>query len=104
MDSRMSRDPMPRLRSTLDWEALSLRLTFTALTVVAIIFLVGPSLIVVLTSLTASQSSKGQPSWRALRWFIALLDAAQMQQAAGASLIVAFGATVLSAVLGMAAA
>jgi putative spermidine/putrescine transport system permease protein len=104
MDSRMSRDPMPRLRSTLDWEALSLRLTFTALTVVAIIFLVGPSLVVVLTSLTASQSLKFPPDGFSLRWYMALLDAAQMRQAAWTSLVVAFWTTVLSAVLGTAAA
>jgi hypothetical protein len=36
----------------MDWESLSLRLAFAAMTAVAIVFLVAPSLIVILTSLT----------------------------------------------------
>ncbi len=91
-------------RATIDWEAVSLRVVFTALTLVAVIFLIGPSLIVLITSLTASQSLKFPPTALSFRWYVALLDADQMQQAAWTSLVVAFWTTVISAVLGTAAA
>ena len=90
--------------SSFDWEAMSLRIVFMALTLVAVIFLVGPSLIVLITSLTASQSLKFPPDALSFRWYVALLDADQMQQAAWTSLVVAFWTTVISAVLGTAAA
>src|SRR5712671_6028006 len=95
---------MPNPGSTIDWEAMSLRLVFLGLTAVAVVFLIGPSLIVILTSLTASQSLKFPPDGLSLRWYLALLDADQMQQAAWTSLVVAIWTTVLSAVLGTAAA
>jgi len=95
---------MPSPKSTTDWEARSLRLVFMALTAVAVVFLIGPSLIVILTSLTASQSLKFPPDGLSFRWYVALLNADQMQQAAWTSLVVAFWTTVFSAVLGTAAA
>src|SRR5436305_14090785 len=91
-------------KHTLDWEAISLRLVFGALAAVAILFLVGPTLIMLLTSFTASQSLKFPPDGLSLRWYVALLDADQMQQAAWTSLVVAFWTTLISAVLGTAAA
>lgn len=91
-------------RTAIDWEAMSLRVVFTVLTLVAVIFLIGPSLIVLITSLTASQSLKFPPTALSFRWYVALLDADQMQQAAWTSLVVAFWTTVISAVLGTAAA
>jgi len=95
---------MPNPERTIDWEAMSLRVVFGALTAVAVVFLIGPSLIVILTSLTASQSLRFPPSGLSFRWYLALLDADQMQQAAWTSLVVAFWTTLLSAVLGTAAA
>src|ERR1700681_2398679 len=99
---------MPKPSSTpgasIDWDAMSLRLVFTALTAIAVIFLVAPSLIVILTSLTASQSLRFPPSGLSLRWYVALLDADQMQRAAWTSLVVATWTTVLSATLGTASA
>jgi putative spermidine/putrescine transport system permease protein len=88
----------------IDWESVSLRFVFGALTAIAIVFLVAPSLIVILTSLTASQSLKFPPDGISLRWYSALLHADQMQQAAWTSLAVAFWATIICAVLGTAAA
>src|SRR5215470_13117468 len=87
-----------------DWESLSLRFAFAALTAVAVVFLVGPSLIVLLTSLTASQSLRFPPDGLSLRWYHALIDADQMQAAAWNSLVVAFWTTIISVVLGTAAA
>ena len=95
---------MPSRSSTLDWESLSLRLTFTLISAVAVVFLVAPSVIVILTSLTASQSLRFPPEGLSLRWYAALLNANQMQHAAWTSLVVAFWATLLCAVLGTAAA
>jgi putative spermidine/putrescine transport system permease protein len=95
---------MQRSGSAIDWEAMSLRLVFSLLTAVAIVFLVGPSLIVILTSLTASQSLRFPPSGLSFRWYVALLEADQMQRAAWTSLVVASWTTLISAVLGTAAA
>src|SRR5438270_13849589 len=85
-------------RYSTDWEALSLRLVFGALAAIAIVFLVGPTVIMLLTSFTASQSLKFPPDGLSLRWYAALLDADQMQAAAWHSLVVAFWTTVLSGV------
>jgi len=91
-------------RHAIDWEALSLRLVFGAHAAIAIVFLVGPTVIMLLTSFTASQSLRFPPDGLSLRWYAALLDADQMQAAAWNSLVVAFWTTVLSVVLGTAAA
>jgi putative spermidine/putrescine transport system permease protein len=64
---------------SVDWEALSLRLVFGALAAVAILFLVGPTLIMLLTSFTASQSLKFPPDGLYIRWYDALLNADQIQ-------------------------
>ena len=91
-------------RHSTAWEALSLLLVFGALAAVAIVFLVGPTVIMLLTSFTASQSLKFPPDGLSLRWYVALLDADQMQAAAWNSLVVAFWTTALSVLLGTAAA
>src|SRR5499426_3118738 len=91
-------------RHATDWEALSLRLMFGALAAIAIVFLVGPTVIMLLTSFTASQSLRFPPDGLSLRWYLALLDADQMQAAAWNSLLVAFWTTLVSVLLGTAAA
>src|SRR2546430_7167545 len=91
-------------KHSLDWEAISLCLVFGALAAVAILFLVGPTVIMLLTSFTASQSLKFPPDGLSLRWYVALLYADQMQAAAWNSLVVAFWTTALSVLLGTAAA
>ncbi len=83
-----------------DIEAWSLRAAFGLLAAVAMIFLVAPTLVVLLTSFTASESLKFPPDGLSFRWYIALLDADQMQRAAWNSLIVAIWTTVISVVLG----
>src|SRR5262249_28392502 len=55
-------------------------------------------------SRSTSQSLKFPPDGLSLRWYVALLDADQMQAAAWNSLVVAFWTTLLSVVLGTAAA
>ena len=87
-----------------DWEALSLRIVFGALAAVAIVFVIAPTIIVLLTSFTASHSLRFPPDGLSLRWYWALLDADQMQAAAWNSLVVAFWTTLVSVLLGTAAA
>jgi len=87
-------------RHALDWEAASLRVVFVAATLVAMVFLIAPTIIVLITSLTASESLKFPPSGLSLRWYYALLDADQMQRAAWNSLIIACWTTVIAVVLG----
>lgn len=90
-------------RTSIDFEALSLRVVFGFLAIVAIIFLVAPTLVVLLTSFTPSESLRFPPSGLSLRWYWALLEADQMQRAAWASLKVAFWTTTIAVVLGTAA-
>jgi putative spermidine/putrescine transport system permease protein len=94
---------MPRLKVRIDWEAGSLRFVFAAATMVAMVFLVAPTAIVLFTSFTASESLKFPPSGLSLRWYYALIDADQMQRAAWNSLVVAFWTTLVCVLLGTAA-
>ena len=86
-----------------DLEAWSLRLVFGTIACVAMVFLVAPTLIILLTSLTDSESLKFPPQGYSLRWYVALLEADQMQRAAWNSLVVAFWTTLVCVVLGTAA-
>jgi len=95
---------MPAPRYTIDWDSLSVRLVFGMLAGVALVFLVAPTIIVLLTSFTASQSLRFPPPGFSLRWYWALLDADQMQRAAWTSLVVAFWTTLICVVFGTAAA
>jgi putative spermidine/putrescine transport system permease protein len=92
------------VRRSLELEAASLKLVFGAATAIAVVFLVAPSLIVLLTSFTASYSLKFPPQGLSLRWYAALADADQMQHAAWNSLVVACSTTLICVVLGTAAA
>jgi putative spermidine/putrescine transport system permease protein len=94
---------MPGPRYAIDWEAASLRILFGAMTVFAMVFLIAPTIVVLITSLTASESLRFPPPGLSLRWYYALLDADQMQRAAWNSLIIACWTTVISTVLGTAA-
>jgi len=94
---------MPAPKATIDWEALSLRMVFGALTIVAMIFLVAPTIVVLITSLTSSESLRFPPPGLSLRWYYALIDADQMQRAAWNSLVIAFWTTLISVMLGTAA-
>ena len=87
-------------RHAMDWEAASLRAVFVAATVFAMVFLIAPTIIVLITSLTASESLKFPPSGLSLRWYYALLDADQMQRAAWNSLTIAWWTMLISVVLG----
>ncbi len=94
---------MPAPERSIDWEAMSLRIAFAAVAIFAIVFLIAPTVIVLITSLTSSESLKFPPPGLSLRWYHALLDADQMQRAAWNSLVIAFWTTLISVVLGTAA-
>jgi putative spermidine/putrescine transport system permease protein len=87
-----------------DLDRLSFRATIGGLAAVSAVFLAAPTMIVLMTSFTSSYSLKFPPDGFSLRWYRALLDAAQMQRAALNSLEVAAIATTLSVVLGTAGA
>ena len=95
---------MPAPRYAVDWDALSVRVVFGILAGIALVFLVAPTLIVLLTSFTSSQSLRFPPPGLSLRWYAALLDADQMQRAAWTSLVVASWTTLICVVFGTAAA
>jgi putative spermidine/putrescine transport system permease protein len=91
-------------RKRIRWDHVSLVAVFGLLSAVALVFLIAPTLIVLITSFTASQSLKFPPDGLSLRWYAALLDADQMQRAAWNSLVVAFWTTLIAVVSGTAAA
>lgn len=91
-------------RSRIHWDHVSLVAVFGLLSAVALVFLIAPTLIVLITSFTSSQSLKFPPDGLSLRWYAALLDADQMQRAAWNSLVVAFWTTLIAVVSGTAAA
>lgn len=86
------------------WDALSLRLVFGAIAGVGLVFLIAPTIIVLMTSFTSTATLKFPPQGFSLRWYAALADADQMKAAAWNSLVVAVAATLLSVVLGTAGA
>lgn len=91
---------MPDTRARPDWEAASLRIVFGVLAAIALVFLVAPTLVILITSFTDSESLKFPPDGFSLRWYQALLEADQMQRAAWNSLVVAFWTTAICVFLG----
>ena len=86
------------------WEALSFRLTMWGLAAVAFLLLIMPSVVVIVVSFTSGFSLKFPPPGYSFRWYVALLDAWQLQFAAMNSLKVALWTTGLSVLLGVPAA
>jgi len=91
---------VPRLAT--DWDALSLKLAFGAIAFVGLVFLVAPTLIVLITSFTSAATLKFPPPGYSLRWYAALFsdEAGQIWSAARNSLVVAVATTLLSVVIG----
>jgi putative spermidine/putrescine transport system permease protein len=87
-------------RPRLDLDGLSFRLVVGVLSTLAVVILVAPTVLVLLTSLTASASLKFPPDGFSLKWYRALASAGQLQRAAENSVGVAAIATAMSAVLG----
>src|SRR6202035_5466108 len=94
---------MPRRVAPID---LSYSLVVGALATIALFILVGPVLIVLITSFTDNRSLKFPPTGFSLQWYAELFDAArsrQIHRAAGNSLEVALWATALATLFGTAA-
>ncbi len=92
------------MRRTLDWGAISFTAVFGTLAAVTVVALLGPTLVILLLSFTGEESLHFPPSSYSLRWYVALLDANEIQDAALVSLKVAAVAVTASVVLGVAAA
>lgn len=86
-----------------DPDRLSFNLAMGLLAAAAIVLLVAPTLIVVIVSFTDSFSLRFPPPGYSVRWYVALLDAWQLQFAAWNSFQVAAWTTALSVLLGVAA-
>jgi putative spermidine/putrescine transport system permease protein len=80
------------------------RVLFWSVALSALVLLIAPTIVVIVVSFTNGYSLKFPPPGYSLRWYEALLDAWQLHFAAGNSLKVAFAATLLSIVLGVAGA
>lgn len=95
---------MVRGRSISD---ISYALTIGALAAIALLILIGPVVIVLLTSLTAGRSIRFPPAGLSLQWYALLFDpvrSSQIHRAAWNSLEVAFVSTVVATTLGTLAA
>lgn len=85
------------------WDAISFRLVMGTLATLAIVLLLGPTLVVLAVSFTSGLSLRFPPPGYSFRWYVALWDAWQLQFAAWNSLKVAAATTAISLGLGVAA-
>jgi putative spermidine/putrescine transport system permease protein len=85
-------------------EAQSFKIVMWGLAALCFLLLVTPTLVVIVVSFTSGFSLKFPPPGYSLRWYVALLDAWQLHFAASNSVKIAIGSTLLSVVLGVAAA
>jgi putative spermidine/putrescine transport system permease protein len=86
---------------------LTYKLVIGGLAGIAIAILVGPILVVLITSLTTAQSLSFPPPGLSFKWYEALFDPVRSRQlhiAAGNTLLVAVSATTIVSMLGVAAA
>jgi putative spermidine/putrescine transport system permease protein len=86
---------------------ISYRLVIGGIAGIAIVILLGPILVVLITSLTTAPSLKFPPPGLSFQWYEALFDpvrSRQLHTAAGNTLWVAVGATAMVSVLGVAVA
>ncbi len=86
------------------WEAVSFRVTLWGLAILGILLLTLPSVVVIVVSFTSGYSLKFPPPGYSFRWYVSLLDAWQLQFAAGNSLKIAIWTTALSVLIGVPAA
>lgn len=87
-----------------DWQALSFTAVFGLVSLICIIVLAGPTLVILILSFTGEEALHFPPSSYSLRWYVALLDANELQAALWVSLKVAVISVTVCVVLGVAAA
>src|SRR5215469_1026840 len=86
---------------------LAYRVVLGLLSIVALLILITPVIVVLITSFTDSRSLRFPPPAMSLRWYKSLFDpvqSAQIHMAAWNSLVVAASSTTIAVVLGTAAA
>ncbi len=92
------------MRRRMGWEAVSFRVTLWGLAILGVLLLTLPSVVVIVVSFTSGYSLKFPPPGYSFRWYVSLLDAWQLQFAAGNSLKIAIWTTTLSVLIGVPAA
>ena len=92
------------MRRRMGWEAVSFRVTLWGLALLGVLLLTLPSVVVIVVSFTSGYSLKFPPPGYSFRWYVSLLDAWQLQFAAGNSLKIAIWTTTLSVLIGVPAA
>jgi putative spermidine/putrescine transport system permease protein len=92
------------MRRRIDWDLASFTAVIGLVAAITVVVLVSPTLVILLLSFTGEESLHFPPSSYSLRWYAALLDATEIQDAALVSLKVACIAVTASVVLGVAAA
>lgn len=87
-----------------DWQALSFNALFGLISLICIIVLAGPTLVILILSFTGEEALHFPPASYSFRWYVALLDANELQAALWVSLKVAAISVTVCVVLGVAAA
>jgi putative spermidine/putrescine transport system permease protein len=91
-------------RRAVDYEAFSFRFVMVAVALLTLVLLAAPTVVVLVVSFTNGFSLRFPPPGYSFRWYVELWNAWQLQFAMVNSLKVAMWTTVLSVVLGVAAA
>lgn len=92
------------MRTSIDWEALSLKAVFGLISLITIFILVAPTVVILILSFTGEEALRFPPASYSLRWYAALLDANELQDAFIISIKVAAITTLASITLAVAAA
>ncbi len=92
------------MRRRMGWETASFRFALWGLAILGVLLLTLPSVVVIVVSFTSGYSLKFPPPGYSFRWYVSLLDAWQLQFAAGNSLKIAIWTTALSVLIGVPAA
>jgi putative spermidine/putrescine transport system permease protein len=91
------------MRTTVDWEALSFKAVFGLISLITVFVLVAPTAIILILSFTGEEALHFPPASYSLRWYAALLDANELQDAFILSIKVAVITVLASVVLGVVA-
>jgi putative spermidine/putrescine transport system permease protein len=92
------------MRRHIDWEMASFRGVFGLIALITVFVLIFPTLVILILSFTAEDALRFPPSSYSFRWYAALLDANEIQDAALVSLKVAVMTVIASVALGVPAA
>lgn len=92
------------MRSRLDADRFTFFFVFAVIAGVGIFFLVFPSILVLIISFTTEETLRFPPPGFSLQWYVALLEAFEIQDAAWVSFKVALITTVFSVLFGVAGA